>query len=47
MLAQAGAQLVLNGFGDSSYARAEIAALGARSRLSRRRPARRRADRRR
>ncbi len=28
MLAQAGAQLVLNGFGDSSHARAEVAALG-------------------
>ena len=28
VLAQAGAQLVLNGFGDSSHARAEIAALG-------------------
>ena len=39
VLAQAGAQLVLNGFGDSSHARAEVAA------LSRRRPARRRADR--
>ncbi len=44
VLAQAGAQLVLNGFGDSGHARAEVAAL-ARSRLSRRRPARRRADR--
>lgn len=28
VLAQAGAQLVLNGFGDSSHARAEVAALG-------------------
>ncbi len=27
VLAQAGAQLVLNGFGDSSHARAEVAAL--------------------
>ncbi len=45
VLAQAGAQLVLNGFGDSSHARAEVAALGKIPRLSRRRPARRRADR--
>ena len=28
VLAQAGAQLVINGFGDSSHARAEVAALG-------------------
>ncbi|VEB08288.1 D-beta-hydroxybutyrate dehydrogenase [Klebsiella pneumoniae] len=45
VLAQAGAQLVLNGFGDSSHARAEVAALGQDPRLSRRRPTRRRADR--
>ena len=28
VLAQAGAQVILNGFGDSSHARAEVAALG-------------------
>ena len=45
VLAQAGAQLVLNGFGDSSQRPGRSRRAGQDSRLSRRRPTRRRADR--
>lgn len=43
VLASAGAQIVLNGFGDVEAAKDAISARGGR-RLSRRRPQRRRAD---